>query len=115
MAPPSASALVGYILERMRSDAHFLHSQGILDAAERDTIVLRLDGASHRVSSSSSVSALTAQFSAAAVTSSSNNAPPPALSQSQHQQPPPMPARMAYGAPQDNRERVKALWAYNGT
>lgn len=111
MASPNAGALAGYLLERMRNDVQFLHSQQLLDVSERDAILSRLDGASHRVNSSANthaVAALTSQFGSTALVAQ------PA--QQQHAPPPPMPARHSYAPPpqQDNREKVKALWAYTG-
>lgn len=122
MASPNGAALAGYLLERVKNDVHFLHSQQLLDNNDRDAILSRLDGASHRVSSSSSnagaVAALTNQFGATSVSGSSSAlVAPPQQQQHQHSQPPPMPARHTYAAPppQDNREKVRALWAYTQT
>ena len=122
MASTSAGALAGYLLERIRSDVHFLHSQQLLDASERDAIVSRLDGASQRVNANNnagSVAALTSQFGSAGVSGSSALVVAPQQPPPQHQHaPPPMPARTSYAPPppppQDNREKVKALWAYTG-
>lgn len=112
MASINGSALAGYLLERIRSDVQFLHSQQLLDLNERDTILSRLDGASQRANNSNnagSVAALTSQFGSTALVAQ------PAQQQ-QQAPPPPMPARHSYAPapPQDNREKVKALWAYTG-
>ena len=111
MASPNGSALAGYLLERIRNDVQFLHSQQLLEFNERDSILSQLDGASHRVNNNnnaSAVAALTSQFSSTALVAQ------PA--QQQQVPPPPMPARHSYAPPppQDNREKVKALWAYTG-
>lgn len=133
MAAPDANALAGYLLERVKNDVHFLHSQQLLDTNERDTILSRLDNAAHRAASANTggaVAALTSQFGATTVSGSSMSStsggaavvaqlPPPQQhqQQQQHNQPPPMPARHSYNPvppTQDNREKVRALWAYNG-
>jgi hypothetical protein len=129
MASANSNALAGYLFERLRSDIQFMHSQNLFDSNERDMILSRIEGASQRAnanagSSAGGVAALTSQFSGANLSSAvANNMPPPPPHQQllHQQQPPPMPARNTYVQPaphqqqHDDRERVKALWAYNAT